>query len=207
MGFMKDYFNNTGKPSGWKGKLMIRAMNSGHAKVSAWGRSYLPDQPPKVMADLGCGGGKNAAELIKKYPSARLIALDHSELSVQKTEQMNKRSIENGHCRVVQGNVAKLPLKTESVDLATAFETIYFWPGPLESFREVYRILKKGGSFMIVNESDGTNKQDQKWVEMIDGMRMYPIEEICDYLKKAGFSDVAVFRKKEKFWVGFLAKK
>ena len=29
------------------------------------------------------------------------------------------------------------------------------------------------GIFVIVNESDGTNDKDQKWVDMIDGMSMY----------------------------------
>ena len=42
-------------------------------------------------------------------------------------------------------------------ELATAFETIYFWPGLEKCFAEVARILKPGGIFMIVNESDGTD--------------------------------------------------
>lgn len=34
-----------------------------------------------------------------------------------------------------------------SFDAVTAFETIYFWPDLPKCFREVYRVLKPGGTF------------------------------------------------------------
>ena len=37
-------------------------------------------------------------------------------------------------------------------------ETIYFWPGLKECFAQVAKVLKPGGTFMIVNESDGTDE-------------------------------------------------
>ena len=63
--------------------------------------------------------------------------------------------------------------RKNSFDLAVAFETVYFWPGPTESFREVWRVLKPGSLFLIVNESDGTNKNDEKWMDIIDGLRIF----------------------------------
>ena len=60
---------------------------------------------------------------------------------------------------------------------------------------------------MIVNESDGTNEKDQKWQDMIDGMKIYTEEQLTAYLKEAGFTEVKVFYKKEKQWISFLAKK
>ena len=42
-------------------------------------------------------------------------------------------------------------------DLATAFETAYFWPGLEKCFGEVCRVLRPGGVFMICIESDGTD--------------------------------------------------
>ena len=130
MGLMKNYFNNTCKPEGVLGNLMLKAMNVEHTKVSVWGISHLPDRKPVVIADLGCGGGKNAQRIMKKFPSSKLIALDYSEVSVKKTQKLNQEAIKQRRCKVVQGDVSDLPMKTESIDLATAFETIYFWPGP-----------------------------------------------------------------------------
>ena len=75
------------------------------------------------------GGGRNAGELMKKYPKAKLTALDYSDISVAKASEYNKKAIAEGKCSVVRGNVAELPFENESFDLATAFETVYFWPG------------------------------------------------------------------------------
>ena len=41
MGFMKNFFNQTGRPSGLLGKFMLSTMNSGHAKLADWGRGHF----------------------------------------------------------------------------------------------------------------------------------------------------------------------
>ena len=100
-----------------------------------------------AIADLGCGGGRNAAKLMEKYPAAKLTALDHSVILAEKTKQVNQTAVPSGRCTVLQGDVSRMPFNDESLDLVTAFETVYFWPGPEKSFREVYRVLKKAEYF------------------------------------------------------------
>ena len=46
--------------------------------------------------------------------------------------------------------------------MATAFETVYFWPEIEKSFAEVRRILSPGGIFLIVNEDDGLSGKNEK---------------------------------------------
>ena len=207
MSFFKNLFSQTKKPEGFWGKMMVNSMNSGHSPMAAWGTGNLPELSPRAIVDLGCGGGQNAANLLTRYPSARVTALDYSDVSVDKARQKNSAAIAAGRCRVLRGDVSALALESECFDLATAFETVYFWPGPVESFREVYRVLRSGGDFLIVNECDGTNPKDQKWVDMIDGMRIYPEAQLTAYLKEAGFAGVQVFRNREKHWICFLAHK
>ena len=207
MGFYKDFIRQTKKPEGRLGKMMVSSMNTGHAKMASWGTGHLDINELKHMIDLGCGGGKNAQDLMLKYPQANMCAIDYSSVSVEASIKRNEKAIEEGRCKVLQADVSKLPLKDETYDLATAFETIYFWPGPLQSFQEVYRILKNNAYFMIVNECDGTNEKDQKWVKIIDGMVIYSKEEVIDYLKQAGFEQVQVYHNDEKHWICFIAHK
>ena len=91
--------------------------------------------------------------------------------------------------------------------MITAFETVYFWPGPVESFQEVWRVLKPGGTFMIVNESDGRNTKDEKWAGIIDGMRIFTQERLTQYLKDAGFSQIAAHVNRKQHWICLLAEK
>ena len=126
MGLFKNYVSQTRKPEGFLGKMMLSGMNSGHAKMADWGFTHLLEITPVKAVDLGCGGGRNAGELMKMYPKAQVTAIDYSDLSVAKAKEYNQEMIAAGRCVVQQGDVSNLKLPKESFDLATAFETIYF---------------------------------------------------------------------------------
>lgn len=207
MGLYKKFVNQTRKPEGFLGKMMLSTMNSGHAQMADWGMSYLPEISPDTAVELGCGGGRNAGELLKKYPGSKVTAIDYSPLSVEKAAAYNSEMIRAGRCIVQEGDVSALKLKDKSYDLATAFETIYFWPGLEKCFGEVCRILKPGGVFLIVNESDGTDKTALQFESMIDGMTCYTADSIASALKSAGFAEVQSFHHPSKPWLTVLAKK
>lgn len=207
MGLFKKYVNQTRKPEGFLGKIMVGGMNGGHAKLADWGMSYLTIAVPSHIAELGCGGGRNTGELLKKYRSAKVTALDYSELSVEKKKDYNKDMIASGRCKVVQGNVAQLPFSDGEFELATAFETVYFWPGLEHCFAEVCRVLKKGGTFLICNESDGTDETSLKFEKIIEGMKCYTADQLEKALRAAGFTEVNAVHHPEKPWITVIAKK
>ena len=207
MGLYKKFVNQTRKPEGTLGKMMVNGMNSGHAKLADWGISHLPEMEPSKILELGCGGGRNAGELAKKYPSANVTAIDYSEVSVAKSKEYNKELIASGKMTVKQGDVSDLRLPVDTYNLATAFETIYFWPGLEKCFAEVYKVLKSGGFFMIVNESDGMDDTSLKYEKIIDGMKCYTIEQIGAALKAAGFSEVTSDHYEGKPWITVVAVK
>lgn len=175
--------------------------------MADWGLRHLQNINPENIIDLGCGGGRNAGELLKKYPNANVTAVDYSELSVQKAREYNREMIEAGRCTVQQGDVSALELPDSAYDLATAFETIYFWPGLTDCFSEVARVLRPGGYFMICNESDGTDTASLKFEKIIDGMKSHTIEEIEASLKEAGFSKVKADHHSTKPWITVLARR
>lgn len=207
MGLMKKFFNQTRKPEGKLGKMMLSGMNSGHAKLADWGMEHLPKIQPKNVVDLGCGAGRNAGELLKKYLEAHVLAVDYSPLSVEKAKKYNNAEISAGRCAVQQGDVSELNLSTASFELATAFETIYFWPGLENCFFQVINILKPGGYFMICNESDGIDAVSKKFERIIEGMKCYTPSEIEAALKTAGFSETTSDHHPSKPWITVLARK
>ena len=207
MGLFKDFVSQTRKPEGFLGKVMLGGMNSGHAKMAEWGLSHLPEINPESAVDLGCGGGRNAGELLKLFPGAHVTAVDYSELSVEKAKAYNRDMIAAGRCVVQQGDVSDLKLPAGHFNLATAFETIYFWPGLEKCFSQVARVLRPGGYFMICNESDGTDATSLKYEKIIDGMKNHTVEEIEAALRAAGFSEVSGDHHPSKPWITVLARK
>ena len=207
MGLFRKFVSQTRKPEGFLGKMMVNGMNGGHAKMADWGMEHLKSIEPEEIVDLGCGGGRNAGELLKRYPLAKVTAIDYSEISVKKAAAYNAEEIGTGRCKVEQGDVSALTFSEETFNLATAFETIYFWPGLEKCFAQVAKVLKPGGLFMIVNESDGTDKTSLKYEKIIDGMKCYTVGEIEDALKSSGFSEVKADHHKTKPWITVIAKK
>lgn len=114
--------------------------------------------------------------------------------------------IDSGRCTVQQGDVSDLQFRENSFDLATAFETIYFWPGLERCFAQVAKILKQGGYFLICNESDGEDADGRKFEGIIDGMTCYTPEQIEVALKKAGFSEITTDHHPGKPWITVLAR-
>lgn len=62
------FFENTRKPVGLGGKLMVAMMNLGHSPVARWGLRFLRLAPNAKVLDCGCGGGANIKRLLKKCP-------------------------------------------------------------------------------------------------------------------------------------------
>ena len=207
MALLRKFFNQTRKPEGFLGRLMLSTMNSGHAKLADWGLTHLPELSVSEAVDLGCGGGRNAGELLKKYPTAHVTAIDYSALCVEKATRYNRAMIAAGRCEVRQGDVSDLQLPEAAFDLATAFETVYFWPGLEKCFTQAAKVLKPGGYFLICNESDGTDPTSLKFETIIDGMKNYTAREIEAALKAAGFSRVETDHHPAKPWIAVLARK
>lgn len=200
------FFQNTCRPEGIGGKIMVHMMNTGHSSMAEWGFAHIKIQSEDVCLDIGCGGGANIRKLLEKSPYGRMVGIDYSEISVEKSRKINKAGIESKRCEILQGDVMKLPFRDKTFDVITAFETIYFWPDISEAFKKVYKILKIGGTFMICNESNGENPKDEKWTKIIQGMKIYNSEQIEKSLKDAGFRGVKVDKTK-KGWICVVVKK
>jgi len=200
------FFENTRKPVGFGGKIMVAMMNSGHGAMADWGLEQITFPADAAVLDAGCGGGANIKKLLEKCPQGCVKGIDYSEVSVEKSRKVNAKAIAEGRCEVLQASVAQLPFAENTFDLVTAFETIYFWPGLVDCFREVYRVTKPGGTFFICNESNGETKKDDKWVEKIGGMTIYNAAQILTAMNQAGFTD-AKAHKNGKGWISVTARK
>ena len=200
------FFENTRKPEGLGGKLMLAMMNVGHRALADWGLQFAEIAKNARVLDCGCGGGANIRTMLKKSPNGEVKGVDYSPVSVEKAKKVNEDAILNGRCVILQGNVADLIFAANQFDLVTAFETVYFWPDLLQSFREVHRVLKPDGMFLICNECGGDNEKDEKWTEKIDGMTIYKDVQLKNILKQTGFRNIQI-HKSEKGWLCITAQK
>lgn len=200
----KSFLENFKNPKdNFGGRFILKSMNKGHEKLAKWGRSYIKIEKEYTVLDLGCGGGANIEYFLTK--AKKVYGIDHSETSVKMASEINKEAIESGRCGIFLGDVRSLPFEDESIDIVTAFETIYFWNDIEECFKEIYRVLKKGGQFLICNEASSKERRDVRKISNIIDMEVYTPDDLSKMLEKLGFKfEYYLDRKKQ---VVFIARK
>lgn len=182
----KKFLENFRKPKdNFGGRFMLKSMNKGHEKLASWGRSYLEIKKEYTVLDLGCGGGRNIEYFLTK--ANKVYGIDHSKTSVKMASEINKEAIESGRCKISVGDVRSLPFDNESIDIITAFETIYFWDDVEACFKEIYRILNKGGQFLICNEVSSMDRRDVRILAHKIEMQVYTPDDLTKMLTNIGF--------------------
>ena len=206
----KDLIVNARKPVGELGHKILDRMNKSHEAMAQWGVSHFEVQSDSKILDIGCGGGRN----IERFSSCigengRVVGIDYSDVSVEKSIALNKKAIDGGTVNVLQASVSKMPFYDETFDIVTAFETIYFWPDFINDLKEVNRVLKKGGFIFICNEAvyrEGEMDKYDGLVELLD-MKIYSEDVLEKSLKEAGFDDFTSYINDENDWICVIAKK
>ena len=116
------FLENTRRPAGLGGKLMVRMMNVGHRALARWGLRFLLLSADAKVLDCGCGGGANIRTLLKKCPQGIVKGVDISDVSVTTARRVNRSAIADGRCAVWQGSVDELIFAADWFDAVTAFE-------------------------------------------------------------------------------------
>ncbi|MFQ5329275.1 MAG: methyltransferase domain-containing protein [Thermodesulfobacteriota bacterium] len=152
-------------------------------------------QAGATMVDLGSGGGIDcfiAAKLTG--PSGRVIGIDMTDEMLGKAQENRVKVVENlGYDNVEfrKGVLEEIPVDSEAVDLVTSNCVINLSVDKGAVFREIYRVLKDGGRFVISDiVSDravpvAMQRDKELWGECISGA--LTVEEFIRYAAEAGF--------------------
>jgi SAM-dependent methyltransferase len=110
-----------------------------------------------------------------------------------------------------EGSVSQLPFSDNVFDLVTAVETHFWWPDLPADMREVLRVLKPGGTLIIIAEvykgaQTRTAKLAEKYLPL-SGMKLLTVNEHRELLANAGYSDVQIIEESGKGWICAIGKK
>ena len=205
----KELIKNARKPVGDLGHQILNRMNKSHETMAVWGVSHFDINEDDVILDIGCGGGRNIERFASQVTSGKVVGLDYSEVSVEKSTKLNKDAIDEGKVEVIQGSVSEMPFDDNTFDIVTGFETIYFWPDFINDLKEVNRVLKKDALIFFCNEAVYREGQMEKYddlVELLD-MKIYSEEVLKESLEKTGFKDFKSYINDENDWICVTARK
>lgn len=191
------------KPAGPLGRLVVALMNRSHSHLTTWALSRVTVADRDCVLDIGCGGGRTLQRLAALASHGRVFGIDYASASVAASRRFNRTAIETGRISVEQASVQQIPFADATFDLATAFETHYYWPDCPAAFREILRVLKPGGKLLVVAEAyraGGLGSITGLALKMIGGVSLTP-DQHRDLFAQAGFIEIDVITNPSKGWL------
>lgn len=147
---------------------------------------------PELAVDAGCGVARGALELARRYPRARVLALDSSSgmLAAARAELPQSPAI-----GLAAGDVARLPLRDASVDLLLA-SLVLPWSRPEAFFAEAARTLTDGGVVLFSTVGpDSLAELRRAWAQVDDRIHVhaaFDMHDLGDLALAAGLRDAVL---------------
>lgn len=114
---------------------------------------------PGVIADIGCGRGTTTLTLARRFPRARIAAID---LSAALLTAAWNRTGSPGRAAAVRADFHRLPLADRVCDLIVAAFCLYHSPDPASVIAEIARCLTRHGTAVIaVKSADSYREPDR----------------------------------------------
>jgi ubiquinone/menaquinone biosynthesis C-methylase UbiE len=145
---LTDYF----EPEQWAGIYGAGKKNDSafifrHGTDLVFDISSRLGRPGGLWLDIGCGTGDLAAKLSET--GWTVVGLDHDPRMIDFAKKRFLVETANDNLKFVPANAYDLPFGDETVDGITAVSLVGCLASPVKFFRQVHRVLRKGGFAVI----------------------------------------------------------
>jgi len=145
---------------------------------------------PRVILDIGCGTGLTTEALMRRYPKARVFALDFALPMLERTRR-RRHWLRRPRC--LCADLDHLPLADQSVDLVFSNASLQWSNQPAQAFADIARILRPGGLLMFTSFGPDTLRELRAAWAAVDGEEhvhgFIDMHDYGDMLMAAGLAD------------------
>ena len=110
------------------------------------------------LADIGCGSGHAINVMARAFPASRFTGIDFSDEGLAAGRAEAER-LELTNASFAAHDVARLDI-AEAYDVITAFDAIHDQAHPTQVLANIYRALRPGGVFLMVDIKASSQVED-----------------------------------------------
>lgn len=122
----------------------------------------VPLRGDETVVDAGCGDGFFTALVAERLPAGQMIALDADPAFLRVAGERIAGAIAGARCRLLEGDVLRMPLDDRSVDAVWSFHSMQSYDDIPAVLVEFHRVLRPGGR-LVVLESDALHSILLPW--------------------------------------------
>jgi arsenite methyltransferase len=146
-------------------------------------------RPSDTVLDVGSGTGWLARQIAMKVPEGRVVGIDISDEMIK---QARRSSDGLDNLTFLPGGVDLIPWEDGFFTRVVSVESAYYWPDPAQGVREIFRVLRQGGSAWILINFYRDNPHSHQWVdELTVPVKLLAADEWAALFRDAGFSEAA----------------
>ena len=150
MKFWQKSIEQSRVPTGRLGRIMLLVMGKVYQSMTAWGLSKI-DTCEKVL-DVGCGAGGAIYQMAKSNKFKSIYGIDISQESINLAQTKNQDFVKKDIVKIIEASVLDMPFENNYFDAVTTFQSHYHWSDVLAAMKEIHRVLKPNGCFVLVAE-------------------------------------------------------
>jgi ubiquinone/menaquinone biosynthesis C-methylase UbiE len=145
----------------------------------------------KTVLDVGCGNGIQGLHISQDHKPGKYIGIDISAQNIKIAKDIQK---ENGNENMVFhiDNAQEIAhIEDDSIDVVINIESALHYPDKMKFLKEIYRVLKPGGEFMIADVL-ATRKQKKESHESTRRWGIFHHWTLEEYHQSFPFADLTL---------------
>jgi arsenite methyltransferase len=164
-------------------------MEQDHLPITLPALEKMRIAPTDNILDVGCGAGWLLRRLAKLVPEGRVVGMDISDEMIR---HARRASVDFENVMFVAGEVAQIPWQPQFFSHVISVESSYYWPDPAAGLKDIFRVLREGGSAWMLINYYRDNPHCHQWGNLLAvPTHLLSAAEWAEQFRNAGFTHVA----------------
>ena len=182
------------KPDGEEGMKTAEWMANGNLHIIHDAMKILNAEADDNILEIGMANGFYVNEILDKSAGIQYTGCDFSPIMVDAAEKLNIDAVATGSAKVMLADIISLPFESNTFNKVFTVNTIYFWEDEPAALKEIKRVLKPNGQFIIAFRP---KHQSEKYPFTKYGFNQFTKSDVTALLSANGFMVTGIYENTE----------